>query len=252
MNMKKVVIIGSGLGGLTCGVILAKNGYEVTILEQATQVGGCLQCFTRRGVRFETGMHFIGSADKGQTLDRFAHYLGTSEYVGLSRLDPTGYDVVSLQGEQFRFANGKEAFIEEMAKSFPKERENLHRYFALVEQVANASSLHSLRHTENDSALNTTFQLRSINEVLDEVIGDPLLRQVLVGNLPLYAAEKDKTPFSTHAFIMDFYNQSAFRIIGGSDSMAKALVASLEKEGEGYLPDSVLQRLSVTRVRRWE
>ena len=164
--MKKVVIIGSGLGGLTCGVILAKNGYEVTILEQATQVGGCLQCFTRRGVRFETGMHFIGSADKGQTLDRFAHYLGTSEYVGLSRLDPTGYDVVSLQGEQFRFANGKEAFIEEMAKSFPKERENLHRYFALVEQVANASSLHSLRHTENDSALNTTFQLRSINEVL--------------------------------------------------------------------------------------
>ena len=82
--MKKVVIIGSGLGGLTCGVILAKNGYEVTILEQATQVGGCLQCFTRRGVRFETGMHFIGSADKGQTLDRFAHYLGTSEYVGLA------------------------------------------------------------------------------------------------------------------------------------------------------------------------
>ena len=183
--MKKVVIIGSGLGGLTCGVILAKNGYEVTILEQATQVGGCLQCFTRRGVRFETGMHFIGSADKGQTLDRFAHYLGTSEYVGLSRLDPAGYDVVSLQGEQFRFANGKEAFIDEMAATFPKERENLHRYFSLVEQVANAPSLHSLRHTENDSALNTEYQLRSINEVLDEVSDDRLRRQVPGGELPV-------------------------------------------------------------------
>ncbi len=241
--MKKVVIIGSGLGGLTCGVILAKNGYDVTILEQATQLGGCLQCFTRHGVRFETGMHFIGSVDKDQTLERFARYLGTSERVRLSRLDPKGYDVVSLQGQQFRFANGKEAFIEEMAASFPKERENLHRYFNLVEQVANASSLHSLRHAENDQALNTEFQLRSINEVLDEVIGDPLLRQVLVGNLPLYAAEKDKTPFSTHAFIMDFYNQSAFRIIGGSDSMAKALAESLKEKG-----GRVITRQRVTEI----
>ena len=40
--MSKVVIIGSGLGGLSCGVTLAKNGYEVTVLEQGAQIGGCL------------------------------------------------------------------------------------------------------------------------------------------------------------------------------------------------------------------
>ena len=43
----KVIIIGSGLGGLSSGVILAKNGYDVTILEKGAQIGGCLQCFTR-------------------------------------------------------------------------------------------------------------------------------------------------------------------------------------------------------------
>lgn len=58
----RVVIIGSGLGGLSCGLILSRAGYDVTVLEQGTQPGGCLQCFTRRGVKFETGMHFIGSA----------------------------------------------------------------------------------------------------------------------------------------------------------------------------------------------
>ena len=31
---KRVVIIGSGLGGLACGVILAKNGYQVTVLDR--------------------------------------------------------------------------------------------------------------------------------------------------------------------------------------------------------------------------
>ena len=52
-----------------------------------------------------------------------------------------------------------------------------------------------------------------------------------MGNLPLYAAEKDKTPFSTHAFIMDFYNQSAYRIKGGSDSVAQALANTLQRYG---------------------
>ena len=149
--MKKVVIIGSGLGGLTCGVVLAKNGYQVTVLEQEAQVGGCLQCFTRKGVKFETGMHFIGSADKGQTLSRFARYMGVTDTVHLSRLDTQGYDVVSLQGEHFRFANGREPFIEQMAAYFPHERENLNRYFDLVEKVANASTLHSLRQVADDA-----------------------------------------------------------------------------------------------------
>ena len=49
---KKCIIIGSGLGGLSCGVILSKNGYDVTVLEQASQIGGCLQCFKRNGVKF--------------------------------------------------------------------------------------------------------------------------------------------------------------------------------------------------------
>ena len=75
MSRQRVIIIGSGLGGLSCGVILAKNGYEVTVLEQGMQVGGCLQCFTRHGASFETGMHFIGSAAKGQTLDKLLRYL---------------------------------------------------------------------------------------------------------------------------------------------------------------------------------
>ena len=73
--MKKVIIIGGGLGGLSTGVVLAKNGYEVTVLEQGTQIGGCLQCFWRRRKKFETGMHFIGSADEGQILNKMLRYL---------------------------------------------------------------------------------------------------------------------------------------------------------------------------------
>ncbi|HRW84220.1 MAG TPA: NAD(P)-binding protein, partial [Bacteroidales bacterium] len=39
------VIIGSGLGGLQCGFILSREGYNVCIIEKNSQLGGCLQTF---------------------------------------------------------------------------------------------------------------------------------------------------------------------------------------------------------------
>ena len=75
MSRKRCIIIGSGLGGLSCGTILARNGYDVTVVEQGARAGGCLQCFVRHGVKFETGMHFIGSARPGEPLHRLLRFL---------------------------------------------------------------------------------------------------------------------------------------------------------------------------------
>ncbi len=243
MSKKRVIIIGSGMGGLSCGVILAKNGYEVTVIEQGNQTGGCLQCFSRKGARFETGMHFIGSASEGQTLDKILQYLEVKKDIQLAELDRGGYDVVCINNKRFRFANGREAFIEQMSSYFPHQRQQLNHYFDLVETVARASSLYSLKHAESNTAVNTEYQLRSINEVIDSIITDPQLAKVLVGSLPLYAAELNKTPFSTHAFIMDFYNQSAYRIIGGSDKIAKSMVRTIENYG-----GRVLTRSKATKI----
>lgn len=242
-HQKSVIIIGSGLGGLSTGVILAKNGYKVTVLEKGAQPGGCLQCFMRKGAKFETGMHFIGSAAQGQTLNRLMKYLEIADDVKLSRLDTNGYDVVALGGKLYKFANGREAFVRQMTEYFPNQHDNLVKYFDTVETIAQASSLHSLKYAETDLAVNTSYQLQSVNDVIDSIITDPTLAKVLVGNLPLYAAEKGKTPFSTHAFIMDFYNQSAFRIRGGSDKVASALVRTIERYG-----GEVLTRTKATRI----
>lgn len=241
--MKKVVVIGSGLGGLSTAYILLKNGYEVTILEQGMQPGGCLQCFTRKGVKFETGMHFIGSALPGQTMNRVMNYLGMGDDVKLSPLDSSAYNTISLAGQKFEFANGREAFVEKMAGYFPREKDNLSKYINIIDRIASASTLNSLTSEERDMAANTEYQTRSINEVQDELFDDELLKNVLVGDLPLYAAERDKTPFSQHAFIMDFYNQSAFRVLDGSDSIATSLIKSIEKMG-----GQLLTRKKVTKI----
>ena len=52
-----------------------------------------------------------------------------------------------------------------------------------------------------------------------------------MGHLPLYAGERGRTPFALHAFITDFYNQSAFRIVGGSDKICNALSQTIARYG---------------------
>ena len=242
--MKKCIIIGSGLGGLSTGVILAKNGYDVTILEQATQVGGCLQCFERDGAKFETGMHFIGSLDDGKVLSNYLNYLEIKDKIAVNRLDDDAYDIVSLNGEKFAFPSGKDAFIERFAKRFPDQRKNLEQYCDLVEQVASLSPFRDLKIIDDDTLFKGNDLLfKSLNEILDETITDPLLRDVLVGNLSLYSAEKDKTPFAVHAFIFDFYNNGAYRIVGGSDTIAKSLTDVLLSYG-----GRILTRNKVTKI----
>ena len=242
-NKKKVIIIGSGLGGLSCGIILLKNGYDVTIVEQSAQIGGCLQCFTRKGAKFETGMHFIGSAADGQTMNKLLRYLEIYDDVTLSPLDKDGYDVVAFGKERYKFPIGKEQFIRQMSEYFPHQADNIRRYYETVELIANASSLHSLKYAESDAQVTTEYSLRSIDDVMSELVSDPKLADVLVGNLPLYAAEKGKTPFSVHAFIMDFYNQSSYRIAGGSDTIAILMRNTIERYG-----GRVLTRSRATRI----
>lgn len=241
--MKKVIIIGGGLGGLSTGVILAKNGYDVTVLEQNAQIGGCLQCFYRQKTKFETGMHFIGSADEGQILNKMLRYLEIEDQLPLSRLDTDRYNVISLEGQQFEYANGKDAFIEKMASYFPSQTDNLAKYCRVIDSIASASALHTLKDETPLNAAGTEYQLRPMDKVLEELFTDPLLQKVLAGDLPLYAAERGKTPFSVHAFIMDFYNQSSFRIIGGSDIVADALSRVIAKHG-----GNVRTRSKATRI----
>lgn len=232
--MSKIIIIGSGLGGLTCGLMLAREGFDVTILEQQHRPGGCLQCFSRAGVKFETGMHFIGSAEPNQLLGLVMQYLEVYDKIKLQPLDNEAYDVVVIGDEEFSYPKGYDALINYLSQRFPAENEHIREFFKLVKDVANASAMHRLSIDESDFVLTTRYQMESINSVIDRYINDPLLKRVLVGNLPLYAGIKDKTPFSTYAFITDFYLKSSFRFADGSEALCDELIKLFRQYG-GHL-----------------
>ena len=60
MSISKIVIIGAGVGGLTTAALLAKAGFEVTVLESQSYPGGSAGTFFHKGYRFDAGATVVG------------------------------------------------------------------------------------------------------------------------------------------------------------------------------------------------
>ena len=50
-----IVIIGSGVGGLSCAAMLARYGFQVTVFESHSIPGGAAHGFERNGFKFDSG-----------------------------------------------------------------------------------------------------------------------------------------------------------------------------------------------------
>jgi all-trans-retinol 13,14-reductase len=249
-----IVIVGTGLGGLVCGYILGKNGYKVILLEKNAQIGGCLQSFQRNGILYDTGMHYIGGMDKGQVLNRLFSYLDLNENVKLRKLDENGFDIISFPDKQYSFAMGFENFSEKLSANFPKESLHIKSYSESIQKIAHESSLYNLQEVKNNSYLEVESIKTSVNEFLESITPNKTLQNVLAGNLPLYAGVKDKTPLYIHALINNLYIQSAYRIVGGSQSIANSLANSIKLMGGEVLTNSEVTEfgcntLGITSVR---
>jgi len=60
-----VIMIGSGLGGLSCAIELALQGFHVCVFEQHRVFGGYAHNFVRRGFTFDVSLHYVGGLDQG-------------------------------------------------------------------------------------------------------------------------------------------------------------------------------------------
>ena len=227
-----VVIIGSGMGGLCCAYILAKEGKRVCVLEKNRQIGGSLQIYSRDKTIFETGVHYLGGLAEGQNLNAYFNYFGLMKELKLQKLDQNGYDIISFKDDEQRYphAQGYDNFVEQLAQQFPHERENLNTYITKIKEVCASFPLYNLSSKKKDITTAWHLQIDS-KSVINSIFKDPKLQQVIGGSNMLYAGLENKTPFYVHALVVDSYIQSAYRCIDGSSQIAKILSTNIKKLG---------------------
>ncbi len=237
------VIIGSGMGGLACGVVLAKEGYSVCIVEKNKQIGGTLQTYARDKVIFDSGVHYVGGLEKGQNMYQLFKYLGIMEKVKLRKLDEGVFDAVAFGDDPkiYRYAQGYDRFIKTMVEDFPEEEEAIRKYCEAIKDVCNKFPLYNLRSgglSDKLDALET--DTKSFIETLTK---DVTLQNVLGGTNLLYAGQADKTPFYVHALVINSYIESSYRFVDGGSQIARFLAKEITTRGGVILRDTKVTKL---------
>ncbi len=213
-----VIIIGGGLGGLTAGAKLAKEGKRVLLLEQHDRPGGCATTFQRRDFTMEVGLHEMDGPHTKDLKVRIFKDLGLIDRINLLDLP-----------EFYRFVNGRqdvviphnpEEAISRLIEKFPSDEQGIKTYF------------HYVTNSRKILAANAGKPEQSLGDFLDEHIYNEDLKLILLGNLGYY--HDDPYSISLHYYLVaqgSYYGGNASYVKGGSQQLSNALMAVIEAHG---------------------
>jgi len=132
MAKKSVIIIGSGMGGLVAGNLLAQKGHKVTIFESHTSPGGYTAGFYRKGFYFESGTL---SFESSPSVFKAMKDIGVFDKLSFAR------QKARWVSENFdSILDSYSGFKSMLYAAFPSEEDGLDKYFSEVDEMYNAAS----------------------------------------------------------------------------------------------------------------
>ncbi len=129
----KIIIIGSGFGGLSAAIRLQTQGHEVTIIEKRDKPGGRAYVYEQDGFKFDGGPTIITAP---WLIDELFTLAGkqTKDYVKLVKIDPF-YNIRWEDGTIFNYNDDKQNLYAQIAKINPKEIENYKKFAKSLNEI---------------------------------------------------------------------------------------------------------------------
>ena len=222
--MHDVLIIGSGLGGLECGALLAQRGLRTLVLESSHQPGGCMQSFRRGGLHYDTGLHYVGGLAPGQELYKAFGQLGLLD-LPWQRMDED-FDHVIIGNRHFAFHQGYDAFVDSLAKDFPHQREALQSYVQRLQHV-----------TASDMEVCAYDYLR-------QTFSDDLLLNVVSAAAMKTELRRESLPLFNFAHTCSSYIESSWRLRGDGNLLVDRLISTIREAGGEVRTNSKVVRMT--------
>ena len=216
------------------------------MIEKNKQLGGNLQTFSRNKQLFDTGVHYIGGLDKGQTLHQVFKYAKLIDGLNVEKMEPA-FDKILIEGDSIVYAQaqGWEVFKHTLLKDFPGEKFSIDAYEKKIKEVCAKFPLYHLT-LDGDEAEKFSVMNESVKVVIESIIPNKKLQSVLVGNNLLYASVAEKTPFHIHALIVNSYIESSWKCVDGGSQIVKLLTAQLRKYNVEIIRNAEVKKMVET------
>jgi len=248
---KKVIIIGSGIGGLSSGIILSMLGFQVTIIEKNREPGGMMRSYTRSGIACNVGVHYLGSLDKGQMLHRLFDFLGVTGQIPVKRMGAGGVidryymDSDMLPNGMFDMPEGLDAYEYNLHHAFPRERKQI---AAIMENLRSAArkinSLEFLFAGQNDFEI--LDHSKPMGELLSQWHCSPGLRAVLGVPAAWIGVPLSACPSFYHNMVLSSYLLSSWRLECSGAHMADVFAERFASLGGQIITNDAAELVLVT------
>ena len=225
-----VIIIGSGMSGLTTAVLLGQHNYRVLLVEKHFKAGGFTHTFKRKQYEWDVGIHYIGEVHNTKTYARRLFDRVTDGKLQWAKMDDN-YDRIIFPDKSYDFIAPKEKFIDSLSAHFPEEEHNIREYVNLLNsQVKSVKGFFSSKALPKwlapllRNSMTKQFYKnanRTTKEVLGELTQNEKLLGVLTGQWGDHGLPPERSSFAMHAMVARHYLDGGNYPVGGSRMIAE-------------------------------
>ena len=233
--MKRIVIIGGGVAGITAGIYGQLCGYDCTVLEKNSFTGGNLSAWERRGCTLDNCLHWLTGTKDGSTLNSVWKTVGMLGG-NVSIVKGSAFYSSEYMGKRISLHRDPEKTLEAMLKLSKEDAKESKRFINAVKTLA-----HSKGRYEKFSAaylkVLTFYGKMSLGE-LSQRFFHPLLKKLMTD----YLSEELCALALVFAY-SDFISGDADVPYGASGAAAERMERRLTSLGGRIITDCEAEKI---------
>ncbi|MFY9580560.1 MAG: NAD(P)/FAD-dependent oxidoreductase [Gaiellaceae bacterium] len=238
-------MIGSGLGGLVAGALLAQEGRRVLVLEKNDTFGGAVGTFQRGPLTIEGSLHELDGLDENDPKLEIIQALGLTDALELVEVGDL-YEMRSpVLGEPFTLPTGIEAAVSAATARFPPHATGIRDYHERIVTLHDCLAIALRKQDERLWWVMNTPRLpgilwplardlrRTLGQVLHSYFGDDeAVKLALCANLQYFTDDPDRMWFPLFAAGQASYQIGGGHYVkGGSSRLSEHLVSLIRAAG---------------------